>query len=214
MNAMRFIQPTYHRFKECQGCTVRDENKVAAHILSFQLVDLLLKQFSGEWKLTHGEIVLFLEGVESPLRFDLNTGTLHYGSLSTSIVARYSSEKGLAQLLREVSRDFSLPLAPEGVKADGDQLFTLFAKLIEIFHARCGLRISPVEQDNRLVGWELSLSENGPRGWISSEGIAENRFGERVDIKAWYALRPEKMASSIFGFNQFCSNYPSPIKSL
>jgi hypothetical protein len=212
MNAMRLTLPTYNPMKECQGCTLRDENKVAAHILSFQLAEHLLKRFSGSWKLTKGELKINLEGNEQPLCFDLNTGTLAYGSVRTSITARYSVEKGIALLSEEVSNNLALSVVEH--KAFTDSLFSLFVKLIEIFHARCGLNILPVEKDHCLVGWELCLCEDGPRGWISSEGIAENRFGERADIKEWFALRPEKMASYVFGFNKFCGNYPSPFKTL
>lgn len=212
MNAMRLTLATYNPVKECQGCTLRDENKVAAHILSFQLAELLLKRYSGTWKLTKGELKLHLEGVEQPINFELNTGTIAYGSLRTSIVARYSAEKGLAQLGEDISKDFALPAAE--FKGFDDVLFMLFVKLMEIFHARCGLNILPIEKEHQLVGWELCLCDEGPRGWISTEGIVENRFGERADVKDWLTLRPEKMATYVFGFNQFCRNYPSPFKTL
>jgi hypothetical protein len=212
MNAMRLTLPSYNPVKECQGCTLRDENKVAAHILSYQLAEHLLKRFSGTWQLADGEIKLRLAGVEQPLRFDLNTGTLGYGTLRTSITARYSVEKGIAALIREISQDLMLPASES--KGYEDPLFSLFVKLVEIFHARCGLNILPVETDQHLQGWELALCEEGPRGWISTEGIAENRFGERADIKEWYTLRPEKMAAYVFGFNKFCGNYPSPFKTI
>ena len=212
MNAMRLTLPSYNPTKECQGCTLRDENKVAAHILSFQLAELLLKRFSGTWQLTNGELKLRLTGVEQPLCFELNTGTLGYGTLRASIGARYSVEKGIAALADEISQDFVFPSTVD--KGYKDSLFGLFVKLVEIFHARCGLNILPVEKDNQLLGWELSLCEEGPRGWINTEGIAENRFGERADIKEWYTLRPEKMATYVFGFNRFCRNYPSPFKEI
>lgn len=211
MNAMRLTLPVYNPVKECQGCTLRDENKVAAHILSFQLAELLLKRFTGTWQLTGGELKLRLAGVEQPLCFDLNTGTLGYGTLRASIVARYSVKKGLATLANEISQNFALPSSED--KEFNDSLFSLFVKLIEIFHARCGLNILPVEKDNQLVGWELSLSDEGQQGWINTVGIAENRFGERTDIREWYTLRPEKMAAYVFGFNQFCKNFKSPIKT-
>jgi hypothetical protein len=210
MNAMRLNSPAYNPVKECNGCTQHDENKVAAHILSFQLSNLLLKHFSGTWQLTKGELKLHLEGVEHPLSFDLNHGTLAYGSLRTSIGVRYSVEKGLNQLLEELIQDFALP--SPGYKQFEDSMFNLFVKLIEIFHARCGLTIIPVEKDHQPLGWELCLGEDGPRGWISTDGVAENRFGDRVDIKEWYNLRPEKTAAYVFGFNQFCRNFPSPFK--
>lgn len=212
MNAMRLTLPSYNPVKECQGCTLRDENKVAAHILSFQLAEHLLKRFSGTWQLADGEIKLRLAGVEQPLRFELNTGTLGYGTLRTSITARYSVEKGITALIDEISQDLMLPFSEN--KGHVDPLFSLFVKLVEIFHARCGLNILPVEKDHHLQGWELALCEEGPRGWISTEGIAENRFGERADIKEWYTLRPEKMAAYVFGFNKFCGNYPSPFKTI
>lgn len=212
MNAMRLALPTYNPMRECQAYTLRDENKVTAYILSFQLVELFLKKFSGTWRLTKGELKLHLKGVEYPLCFDLNLGTLVYGTLRMSIVARYSPERGLTQLMDEVSNDLSLP-TPE-VQSFNDPIFTLFVKLVEIFHARCGLNIVSLEKGHQITGWELFLSEQGPTGWISTDGIAENSLGERVDIKEWYTLRPEKMAAYVFGFNQFCGNYPSPFKTL
>lgn len=210
MDAMRLLVSSYNEKKECQGCPLQDENQIAAYILSFQLADHFLNRFSGNWKLTKEELILHLQEVEDPLIFELSTGTLAYGTLRTPIVARYSPKNGLTKLAEDILRDFALPLRE--FQTHRDPLFQIFVKLIEIFHARCGLTIQSVEREDRVIGWELSISENGPRGWLSSTGILENRFGERTNIYHWIALRPEKLAAYIFGFNQFCSHYPSPLK--
>jgi hypothetical protein len=212
MNAMRLTSPSYNPVRECPGCQSRDEDKVQAHILSFQLAEYFLNRYSGTWQLGKDELKVQLAEVEHPLYFDLNTGTLAYQTLRTPVTARYSVKAGLEKLAEEITQDFKLP-SGEG-RGDSDTLFGLFVKLIEIFHARCGLTIQPVEKDHRLMGWELCLCEDGPRGWISTEGIVENRSGQRADIKEWYVLRPEKMAAYVFGFNQFCEYYPSPYKAL
>lgn len=215
MNAMRLTLPTYNPLKECQGCSLRDETKVSAQILSFQLADQLLRRYSGTWKLTRGELHIHLKGLDFPLSFELGTGALAYGSLRTQVIARYTPDLGVAHLAGELVQDLALP-SPSFSENHGfqDPLFALFVKLIEIFHARCGLDIVPVEKDKETVGWEIFLCEDGPRGWISTEGIAENRFGERADIKEWFNLRPEKLATYVFGFNKFCKNYPSPFRIL
>jgi len=176
VNAMRLTLPTYNPAKECRGCTLRDENKVSAHILSYQIADQLLRKYSGTWKLSKTEIKLNLKGVAVPLVFELNTGTLRYGSIMTQVVSRYSPEKGLARLSEEICQDFALP-APES-SGQVDPLFNLFLKLIEIFHARCGLVIRPIETEQGVKGWELCLCDDGPSGWIGVDGVAENRFGK------------------------------------
>ncbi|MDA8228140.1 MAG: hypothetical protein M0T74_10695 [Desulfitobacterium hafniense] len=209
---MRLNIPTYNPVKECTGCITRDESVVSGYILSFQLADQFLSLYGGSWKLSKNEIKLTLEGVTLPLAFDLSNATLSIGTLTTQILSRYSAEKGLTKMIGELISDLNLPTP--SFKRDVDPLFTVFVKMIEIFHARCGLNILPVEGESGLKGWELCLCKEGPRGWISQDGIAENRFGERADITSWYSLRPEKTATYLFGFNRFCKNFASPFKTL
>lgn len=209
MTAMRLLLSDYNPVKECQGTTPLDETKVAIQILSFQLAEQLLRSYSGRWELTEGKLRLQLHGLNAPLQFNLHSGTLVYGGFKTQIMVRYTPEKSLNQLTSEIIRDLALPVN-ENLDFS-DPIFSLFVKLIEIFHARCGLIIMPIVKENQTAGWELLLGKKGPRGFISLEGIAENRFGERVDLKEWLTLRPEKLAATVFGFNKFCKNYPSPI---
>lgn len=211
MNAMRLTLPSYNPVKQCQGCTQHDENKVAAQILSYQLANFFIKNYSGSWQIKKDEILLQLEGVEQPLYFELNTGTLRYKTLRASIVSRYSVERGLKQLAEDIVQDFAIPTSHGEFE---DPLFGLFVKLIEIFHARCGLKIAQCEKGQTLAGWELTLGDEKLRGWISADKVAENRFGERYNIGEWFGLRPEKMAAYVFGFYRFCENYSSPIKTI
>lgn len=140
----------------------------------------------------------------------MNSGILVYGSLKTSILIHYHVDKGLTELKEEIISDLGLPLTEN--KEYEDPIFRLFVKLIEIFHARCGLKIKTIENTDEETVWEIYLSETGPHGWISSDGIAKNAQGEQVDIKLWFSLRPEKIAGYVFGFNSFCKNYKSPLK--
>lgn len=211
MSAMRLPLTNYNPVKLCQGCIQHDETKVAAQILSYQLAYHLLKRYSGTWQVKKDEILLQLEGTAHPLHFELNTGVLRYKTVRTSIVSRYSVERGLNELAEEISKDFALPDSRGEFQ---DPLMGLFVKLIEIYHARCGLRIVQCEKGQSLAGWELALGDETLRGWISSDGVMENRFGERYDLQDWFALRPEKMAAYVFGFYRFCKNYPSPIRHI
>ncbi|NMA69959.1 MAG: hypothetical protein GX958_11150 [Desulfitobacterium sp.] len=209
MNAMRLTVPSYNPAKQCEGCRNVDETKVAAQILSYQLAHMLLKSYGGTWEIKKDELLLQLDGVEAPLLFELNCGTLRHKTLRASIVSRYSVEKGISSLTKEIIHDFALPQKKDGEFVD--PLFRLFVKLIEIFHARCGLKIAQVENKEGTLAWELVLADQKLKGWISSEGIAENRFGQSVNIHQWDHLRPEKRAAYVFGFYCFCDNYPSPI---
>lgn len=209
MNAIR-LNLNYNFVKECKDCSLTDETEISAKILSFQLADCLLRRYSGKWELTGEELQINLNGVNLPLHFDLNTGLLSYGLFRIQIVDRYTSKKGLNYLTNELIQVLDLPV-PKGSDFY-DPLFSLFVKLIEIFHARCELKIIPIRKTDKMSGWEIFLCEKGPRGWINIEGIAENRFGEKADIKEWYSLRPEKLAAYVFGFYKFCKNYKSPLE--
>ena len=216
MNAMRFTLTSYNPVKQCQGCSQHDENKVSAQILSYQLAYNLLTRYGGTWQVKKDEIFLELENVDHPIYFELNSGTLRYKTLRASIVSRYSVESGLNRLAEDMVKDLGLPSSHKEAQ---DPLFALFVKLIEIFHARCGLKITQCEKGkcekgNSIAGWELTLGDENLYGWISSKGVVENRFGEQYNLKEWFSLRSEKMATYVFGFLKFCENYPSPIKSV
>ena len=210
MIAMRVGLSNYNPVKECRGCVLRDENMVNANILSFQLAHLLLTKFPGTWEIDHGELTLNLEGFEKSLSFDLNTGTLAYGTLRTSFLSRYSPETGLKELYDQIIRDFGITTKETNVQPD--DIFALLVKLTEIYHARCGLYFRTIKQDDQTQGWEMLLCQEGLKGKIDKDGVVENRFGEKVDIKEWANLRPEKRAAYVFGFNHFCKHYPNPLK--
>lgn len=213
MNAMR-LNFNYNSVKQCQNCNrqynLTEETEISVRIISFQLADRLLHRYSGNWELIGDELQINLKYVNLPLHFDLNKGILSYGNLRTQILAQYTLDKRLDYLIDELIQVLDLP-APKGSNFN-DPLFSLMVKLIEIFHARCGLNIIPIRQNEETKGWEISFSEKGPRGWINIDGIAENRFGEKMDIKEWYNLRPEKFAAYVFGFNRFCKHYKSPLE--
>lgn len=206
---MRLALPTYNPVKECKSCKTRDEFAIAARILSFQLADRLLRELPGQWKLGENEIVLYPEHFPEPIELDLASGTVNYKSVITQIVPRYSPAKGIGRLADEVRTDLVVPAGES--ECEVDQMFTLFLKLTEIFHARCGLTVVPYDSRSGREVWEIRLGDAGPQGWVRWDLTAENRFGEAVDLKQWAGLRPEKLATYLFGFNRFCRNYPSPV---
>jgi hypothetical protein len=199
---------TYNENRECLGCGLRDEKQIATYILSFQIANQLLKRFDGEWNITSNEIVLKLNNAENPITVEFTSGTINYKTLSTKFYPRYSAEEGVNGLVDGLCTDLALPTIAKAHK-NSDFLFNLFVKLVEIFHARCDLRIAPGKTQGE---WEIRLSEDGPFGWIGEDQIAENRFGEKMDIAQWENLRPEKVATYVFGFNRFCKNFQCPMK--
>jgi hypothetical protein len=189
------------------GCGVREEKQVSTYILSFQIADQLLKSYKGNWEISKNEIVLNLENLDVPLAIEFTSGTIHYGTLTTRFYHRYTPEKGVAGLVGELCSDLAIPTRE--ADQNSEFLFKVFVKLVEIFHARCDLRIIPGKEKGE---WEIRLNQEGPSGWISEDNIAENRFGEKMDITQWENLRPEKVATYIFGFNRFCKNFQCPMK--
>lgn len=204
---MRIASLTYNEAKDCMGCGYRDEKQISTYILSFQIAEQLLKRFQGQWKITGDEIVLSLENLSHPLSIDLSSGTIQYGTLRTRFFHRYAPIKGVSGLVDELCSDLVLPMGEP--KNNTEFLFKVFVKLVEIFHARCDLRIAPGKTDGE---WEIRLNQNGPSGWVGEDRIAENRFGEKIDISQWENLRTEKAATYIFGFNRFCKNFQCPMK--
>ncbi|NLI93425.1 MAG: hypothetical protein GX434_14955 [Peptococcaceae bacterium] len=204
---MRIASISYNEARDCMGSGVRDEKQISTYILSFQIADQFLRRFEGNWKFTQSEIILNLNSLANPLMIEFHTGTINYGTLTTRFYHRYSPEKGVSGLVEELCSDLAIP--GREAKRNTNFLFNVFVKLVEIFHARCDLRIAPGKAEGE---WEIHLSEQGPVGWISEDGIAENRFGEKIDICQWETLRPEKTATYIFGFNRFCKHFQCPMK--
>ena len=204
---LRIMSMSYNEARECSGSTFRDEKQISTYILAFQIAGQILRQYQGRWDIKRDEIVLDLEGLEKPVIIDIGQGTLAYGSVTMPYYSRYSPEKGVEVLVDEVCSDLAIPCKKESFKSEF--LFNTLVKLVEIFHARCDLHIIPGKSEG---DWEIRLSQDGPYGWIGEDGIAENRFGEKIDISQWEHLRPEKAATYIFGFNRFCSNFQCPMK--
>ena len=204
---LRIMSMTFNEARECAGCTLRDEKKISTYILAFQIAGQFISQHQGRWDITGNEIVLDLEGLEKPVVIDINHGTLAYGSVTMPFYSRYSPAKGVKVLVDEICSDLAIPCRNESSKPE--RLFNILVKLVEIFHARCDLHIIPGKSKG---DWEIRLSQDGPYGWVGEDGIAENRFGEKIDINQWEHLRPEKAATYIFGFNRFCSNFQCPMK--
>lgn len=204
---LRIMSMSYNEARECAGSSLRDEKQVSTYILSFQIAGELLKQNQGDWDITSKEIILKLEGFANPVIIDVSSGTLTFGTVAMPFYNRYSPEKGVKVLVDEVCSDLAIPC-----KQDSNNsafLFNAFVKLVEIFHARCNLRIGPSKTEGE---WEIQLSQDGPFAWIGEDNIAENRFGEKMDISQWKNLRPEKVATYIFGFNRFCKHFQCPMK--
>ncbi len=204
---LRIMSMSYNEARECAGCSLRDEKQVSTYILSFQIAGELLKQNQGDWDITSKEIILKLEGFADPVVIDVSSGTITYGTVAMPFYNRYSPEKGVKVLVDEVCSDLSISCGQDS--NNSEFLFNAFVKLVEIFHARCDLRIGPSKTKGE---WEMSLSQDGPFAWIGEDNIAENRFGEKMDISQWKNLRPEKVATYIFGFNRFCKHFQCPMK--
>ncbi|MGI6451732.1 MAG: hypothetical protein ACOX3R_16170 [Desulfitobacteriia bacterium] len=204
---MRIASLTYNEAKDCQGSGVRDEKQISTYILSFEIAERLLERFSGQWKITGNEIVLNLAGLGHSLAIDYVAGIIKYGTLSAYFYHRYDPRKGVSGLVRDLCLDLAVPQVEGSYSTDF--LFKVFVKLVEIFHPRCDLRILSGPKEGE---WEIRLNQTGPSGWINAQNFAENRFGEKVDISVWQSLRPEKVATYIFGFNRFCKNFQCPMK--
>lgn len=205
---MRISSIAYNEDKDCDctGCAFRDEKQISTYILSFQIAEILLKRLQGNWNIYRDQIILNFEEVDSPLTIDYNSGVINFGPLSTTFYHRYNPAKGIAILVEDICSDLAIP--SQEMAQESEYLFGIFVKLVEIFHARCNLQ---VRMGNTEGEWELRLSE-GAAGWINRNGIAENRFGEKIDTVQWQNLRREKAALYLFGFNSFCKNFQCPMK--
>lgn len=206
---MRLAIPAYNKVKECKICLDKEETVVSAYILSFQTASQILKKNIATWIIVKDELKIQIKDVVIPIVIDLTNSKLTYGTITTQLTQHYSPEKGTKLLAEEICQNLELIVSNQDTEFD--LLFTLFVKLVEIFHARCGLQIYEVESENGEEQWEIALCNEEPKGWIERNGLATNRFGEQIDIKVWSGLRPEKIATNFFGFNRFCRHYPSPL---
>lgn len=205
---MRISSIAYNEDKDCDctGCAFRDEKQISTYILSFQIAETLLNRLQGNWHIYRDQIILTFAELDNQLTIDHSSGIINYGSLSTTFYHRYNPVKGISVLVEDICSDLAIPFQ-EKVQ-ENVFLFSLFVKLVEIFHARCNLQIKTGNTEGK---WELRLSD-GASGWINREGIAENRFGEKFDTAQWQKLRIEKAALYLFGFNSFCKNFQCPMK--
>jgi hypothetical protein len=210
-SVMRLALPTFNVQKDCQSCEVREEREVSAHILSYQIAHQLLTSIPGQIQVDGNRLILELDSQDS-LHFDLRSGCLSTRSLSIPLEKRYQITKRLDELTQQIKEELQINKDVEGYEVN--PLYTLVVKLIEIFHARCGLRIHSVQTHGEKTLWEIRLGENGPSGWIQSDGVIRNRFGNEINLKDWGQLRPEKLAAYVFGFNRFCRHYSSPVNTL
>lgn len=206
---MRLALLSSNPVKECQSCEGREEREVSSHILSYQIAHQLLKSVPGKIQVEGSRLILDLDSHE-PLHFDLRSGTLNTRNLSIPLEQRYQRDKRLSELTRQIREELQINEEMEGIQVD--PIHILLVKLIEIFHARCGLHIQSVQTQGDKTLWEIRLCEDGPSGWIQSDGVIRNRFGEETTLDDWSQLRPEKLAAYVFGFNRFCRHYSVPTK--
>lgn len=196
--------------RECR-CKHRDEQEVSAHILSYQIAYQLLTSVPGQIQVDGDRLIVNLQA-HDPLHIDLRSADLSVKNRQIPLARHYQELKRLDALAKRIKEEIEL------TGLDGnhevDHLTTLLVKLIEIYHARCGLYIASVQTQGDKTIWEIKLHEDGPSGWIQSDGILRNRFGEELNLADWIHLRPEKLAMYVFGFNRFCRHYPSPLKSV
>jgi hypothetical protein len=205
---MRVALSNINPVKECQTCIDREEREVSSHILSYQIAHQLLKSVPGQIQVDGNRLILNLEAFE-PFHFDLKSGTLNTRALSIPLEQRYQSDKSLDSLCRQIKDELQIKALED---RQVDHIHTLLVKLVEIFHARCGLYVQSVRAEGDKTLWEIRLGEEGPSGWIQNDGLLRNRFGEEINIDSWGQLRPEKLASYVFGFNRFCRHYTLPRK--
>jgi hypothetical protein len=207
---MRLALPSFDPVRDCQSCNAREEREVSAHILAYQIAYQLLMSVPGQIQVDGNRLILELNSHE-PLHFDLRSGSLNSKSISIPLEQRYQPNKRLDELTREIKEE--LQISDSEIEQEINPIYTLLVKLVEIFHARCGLYIHSAQKQDDYTLWEIRLCEGGPSGWIQSNGIIRNRFGEEVSLDQWSHLRPEKLAAYVFGFNQFCKHYSSPVNS-
>lgn len=205
---MRLALPSFNPVRDCRGCKVREESEVSAHILSYQIAHQLLKGKPGKIQVDGNRLILELDTHE-PLDFDLRSGSLNSRNLSIPLEQRYQLNKSIDELAQQIKEE--LQISPIEGDYKINPIHTLLVKLVEIFHARCGLCLQSVQGEDDNTVWEIRLCENGPSGWIQSNGVVRNRFGEEMELAQWIHLRPEKLAAYVFGFNRFCRHYPSPV---
>ncbi|ADY56807.1 hypothetical protein Sgly_2523 [Syntrophobotulus glycolicus DSM 8271] len=199
----------YDHQRECRGCSGRDELELSRYILAFQVAEELLARFGGQWQIEGNKIVLAIQDCGMEIGIGCYTGLLASGPVQMSLLESYDSFTGIKGLTDRICTMTNIQT--ENPAKDGSYLFVLMAKLVQIFHARCNLRILPVDFV-RTKEWEISIGDDQAKGWLNEKGIARNRFGQAADTKDWQGLRPEKAATYLFGFYSFCQNYRNPLR--
>lgn len=205
---LRIALSVVNPVKDCQCGIQRDEEAVSAHILAYQVAFNLLSSTPGQIQVDRNGLTLRLEEYD-PLHFDLKSGLLNAQNLNIPLGEGYQGKRGVNEIVKAIKEELNITPTDNFHKVD--PLTTLLVKLIEIYHARCGLQIHTIkcEEDNTI--WEINLHEGGPRGWVQSDGTIRNRLGEVAQLEQWTHLRPEKMAAYVFGFNRFCKHFPNPL---
>lgn len=205
---MRVALSVLNPVKDCQCSAQRDENEVSAHILAYQIAYHLLSCIPGQIQIDGSNLTLKLEEHES-LHFDLQSGYLHGQNLKIPFIEGYKDQKRLDEIVKAIKEELMITSSHEAREVD--PITTLLVKLIEIYHARCGLKIYTRINEDGQTTWEINLHEGGPSGWVEGDGTIRNRLGEVVRLEEWSHLRPEKRATYVFGFNRFCRHFPSPL---
>jgi hypothetical protein len=207
MSLVGVAQYNYDENRECRGCSDREENNLSRYILAFQVADELLRRYEYHWSISRDEITLNSCDFNNEIRIGFNSGLLRTASTEIDLLENYDSFAGVKGLTDFICEQLELE------QRSGDReisyVFDLLTKLVQIFHARCNLRIIPGD----FVGtreWEISIGDDEAKGWLNEKGIARNRFGQVIDTKNWRGLRTEKAATYLFGFNSFCQNFRSP----
>lgn len=205
---MRLAPSVLNPVKDCQCSLQRDENEVSAHILAYQIAYHLLSSIPGQIQMDGCHLTLNLEDYE-PLHFDLQSGYLYGQNLKIPFTEGYKDQKKLDEIVKAIKEELKITIS--GQAREVDPITTLLIKLIEIYHARCGLKIYTRKNEDGQTRWEKNLHDGGPSGWVEKDGTIRNRLGEVVRLEQWSHLRPEKRAAYVFGFYRFCRHFPSPL---
>lgn len=207
MSLVGVAQYYYDHNRECRGCSDREENNLSRYILAFQVADELLRRYEFDWSISKYEILLNSRDFIHEIRIGFNSGLLATALTEIDLLEKFNPFSGIKGLTDFICQE--IELEQRSAYRDPGYVFDLMAKLVQIFHARCNLRIIPGD----LVGtkeWEISIGDDEAKGWLNEKGIARNRFGQVIDTKKWMGLRSEKAATYLFGFNSFCQNFRSP----
>ncbi|NMA68545.1 MAG: hypothetical protein GX958_03905, partial [Desulfitobacterium sp.] len=158
---MRVALSVLNPVKDCQCSVMRDENEVSAHILAYQIAYHLLSSISGHIQIDDSRLTLNLEEYGS-LHFDFQSGFLYGQKLKIPFSESYLEEKGLNELIKGIKEELRITSVDK--LHEVDPITTLLVKLIEIYHARCGLKIYTRENEDGQPIWEINLHDGGPSG--------------------------------------------------